>query len=69
MKKTSVEIVQDEQAPIGAQIIAKAICDIDASTKAILAAGLNTKRLSRWSPHIAVFRKIMCGWSSTIWPT
>jgi hypothetical protein len=39
-KATKIEIKQDPEAPIGAEIIAKAIIDIDASAKAILNAGL-----------------------------
>jgi hypothetical protein len=38
--KIKIEIQQDPEAPIAAEVIAKAIIDIDASAKAILTAGL-----------------------------
>jgi hypothetical protein len=38
--RIKIEIQQDPEAPIAAEVIAKAIIDIDASAKAILTAGL-----------------------------
>jgi hypothetical protein len=38
--RTKIEVKQDPEAPIAAEVIAKAIIDIDASAKAILTAGL-----------------------------
>jgi hypothetical protein len=40
MKATKVEVKQDSEAPIAAEVIAKAIIGIDTSMKAILNAGL-----------------------------
>ena len=43
--KTKIEIKQDPEAPIGAEIIAKAIIEIDASMKTMLNAGLKYETL------------------------